>query len=189
MSKQKKYMFIPALVLLFTLAAALPVLAGDDGGTVINENSGAAYSTITEAVANAADGDVLTVGAGTYSESVVLDKALTLNGEPGAVVEGADDYVFLIQASGVVLNGLTMQHAGEAKYAVKVDYDGFDPEDSACWSITNCRMFGTGVDKSAAIHVCGEAVPPSNILIENNVIEHYFFGIDFIMPPIVKTIF
>jgi hypothetical protein len=46
MLKLTKSMLIPALVFLLTLAAALPVLAGDDDGVVINERTGEQYETI-----------------------------------------------------------------------------------------------------------------------------------------------
>lgn len=157
-------------------------MAGDGGGVVTNERTGQSYDTITKAVEEAEDDDVIIVGAGTYEESVVIDKALTIKGEHGAVVEGVDYYTFSLQASGVSLTGLTIRNAGVNGYddfAVVVDYDSLESEGPVSWSITNCRLDGAGEAK-AGIHVCGDVDIPSEIVISNNVIENFYEdGIDF----------
>ncbi len=53
------------------------VLAGATGG---DGSEGAPLATIAEAVAQAQDGDVIVIGAGTYPEPLVLDRPLTLWG-------------------------------------------------------------------------------------------------------------
>ncbi|HPU01739.1 MAG: hypothetical protein GX890_02580 [Firmicutes bacterium] len=177
MFKLFRQLSVPALILLLMMAAEMPAMAGDNSGAVVNERTGATYVTITEAVEEAEEGDVLTVGTGTYQESVVIDKALVINGETGAVVEGIDNYVFSIRASGVALNGLAMHNEGEAACAVEVDYSGFAPHSPSSWSITNCRMTG-GEGAEAGIAVRGDIASPTAILIENNVIDSYRVGID-----------
>lgn len=52
--------------------------AGDD--TTGNGSAGAPYLTIAKAVAEAVDGDVIMIGAGTYTESPTISKHLTLQG-------------------------------------------------------------------------------------------------------------
>ena len=189
MLKLTKSMLIPALVFLLTLAAALPALAGDDGGVVTNERTGEQYETITAAVAEAEEGDELIVGAGTYSESVVIDKALTITGKSGALVEGVYDYTFAIKASGVALKGLTIRNGSESEgksydccnCAVLVDYDYLESEDydAVSWSITGCHLDGDGKAEDG-IHVCGDVAIPSSIVIAGNTIEDFVEdGIDF----------
>ncbi|WP_417088138.1 InlB B-repeat-containing protein [Eubacterium maltosivorans] len=48
--------------------------------TVYNENNKTPYATINEAVKEANSGDTITIGAGTYNETVTLDKAVNLVG-------------------------------------------------------------------------------------------------------------
>ena len=48
--------------------------------TVYNENNQTPYATISEAVEKATAGDTITIGAGTYDETVTLDKAVNLVG-------------------------------------------------------------------------------------------------------------
>lgn len=48
--------------------------------TVYNENNQKPYATISEAVKEANSGDTITIGAGTYDETVTLDKAVNLVG-------------------------------------------------------------------------------------------------------------
>jgi len=48
--------------------------------TVYNEDNKTPYATISEAVKEANSGDTITIGAGTYDETVTLDKAVTLVG-------------------------------------------------------------------------------------------------------------
>ncbi|WP_288365919.1 Ig-like domain-containing protein [uncultured Marinobacter sp.] len=65
-----------------TSAASAPLEATlqPDVDTVTNEDLGVSYSSLTEAVAAASEGHTLTLASGTYTENVVIDKALTING-------------------------------------------------------------------------------------------------------------
>ncbi len=69
------------------------------------------FTTINQAVANASDGQTILVKAGTYNESVNIDKSLTLIGENQTVIDahsvGAD---MLICHNGVNVTGFTMQN-------------------------------------------------------------------------------
>lgn len=49
------------------------------------------YTTISGAVANAAEGDTINVGAGTYAESVTIDKSLTIVGPNAAISPNSSD--------------------------------------------------------------------------------------------------
>src|SRR5687767_1735887 len=101
-------------------ATAATTLVVDDDGTC----PGAAYSTIQSAVNAAAPGDTIQVCAGMYTETVTVNKTLTLLGAqygvdartraagPGteSVVNGAGGG-FIITASDVVINGFTIEGA------------------------------------------------------------------------------
>ena len=48
------------------------------------------FGSIAQAVRSAKSGDTIRVAAGTYRESIRIDKPLTLIGEPGAIIKGSD---------------------------------------------------------------------------------------------------
>lgn len=73
----------------------------------------AQYSTISAAIAAAKDGDRIMVGPGEYSENLVLDKRLTIEGvdEPQIVGSGQGS-VITVNADGCQIIGLTVVHSG-----------------------------------------------------------------------------
>lgn len=69
--------------------------------------------TLAEAVHAAASGDTLVLGSGLYEGAVVIDKTLTVLGEPETVVDGGGQgTVIRIVAPDVVVRGLTVRHSG-----------------------------------------------------------------------------
>jgi hypothetical protein len=91
-----------------------------------------ALKTIAAAVANSSDGDTIMVAAGTYSESVVVNKSLTLLGpnaniDPNtgsrtseAVINSTSGFALEPEATSVTINGfsVTAGSSGEAIYNV-----------------------------------------------------------------------
>lgn len=73
-----------------------------------------AVPTIADAVALAAPGATVRVRAGVYSEpTIVIDRPLTLTGEPGAVLDGRGTTALLeIRADDVRVQGLTFRDVG-----------------------------------------------------------------------------
>ncbi len=77
----KKLVWSLALLLLLPLAAKAETLRVSPAGM-----------TITDALSQCADGDVIVLSAGIYDETkeifpLVIDKAVTLRGEDGAVID------------------------------------------------------------------------------------------------------
>ena len=65
------------------------------------------------AIAGAAPGDVLLLEAGTYAGPVTLDRALTLDGQGGAVIDGGGKgTVITITGQGITLRGLVVRRSG-----------------------------------------------------------------------------
>ena len=70
---------------------------------------------ISETLAQAADGDILRLGPGTYTETVVLDKAVILDGQGHATIDaqGAGTVVTLT-SPGAIVRGVTVIGSGSS---------------------------------------------------------------------------
>ncbi|XHH08483.1 MAG: nitrous oxide reductase family maturation protein NosD [Candidatus Bathyarchaeia archaeon] len=70
------------------------------------------FFSIKAAVGNASQGDIIIVKGGVYYENLVIDKALTLEGQ-GAVVDGGGvGTVVFVNADNVTFSGFTVQNSG-----------------------------------------------------------------------------
>jgi parallel beta-helix repeat protein len=135
-----------AAIMIATLLLALMVagagIAGSrllaaDGTIVVAQDGNGDYTTITEAVEAAVDGDKVLVKPGTYTEAVVIDKDITLSGDgPRAEIiihapadgpraetgsgpggRGMEPYAVLLVDTEAELSGLTLQGEGAAVIA------------------------------------------------------------------------
>ena len=80
-------------------AAERMILPGDDN--------------FAHAVASAHPGDVLTLAPGIHGGGVIINKSITINGEPGAIVDGGGNgTVIRITAVDVTVRGLTVRNSG-----------------------------------------------------------------------------
>ena len=81
------------------------------------------YLTIQEAVNNANSGDTIFVRVGTYYETVVVDKSISLIGEDknGTIIDGSKgegSQVIAIKADGVLVSGFTIQNGSHSNIMV-----------------------------------------------------------------------
>ena len=93
--------------------------------SILNVSATAAdsYRTISDAVAAAGHGDVISIQPGTYIESVVLHREITLSaaGSPGGVrIESRDVPTIRIAGESATLSGVVVRHSGEQTSAIDV---------------------------------------------------------------------
>jgi hypothetical protein len=111
-----------------TLVCALALAAGACFGATITVPGD--HATIGAAVAAASDGDLINVSPGTYTENIVVDKAVAIRGVQGADVTtvtaaSSSDSVFRITASDVTLSGFTISGSTD-RWGAGVWVDGYD---------------------------------------------------------------
>jgi hypothetical protein len=108
-----------------------PPLAGATVHTVRQDGTGD-FLTITDAVAAAAAGDTVEVGAGVYADNVTLDIALTImstDGSAATIIEGAQTWV--INAGPSRIEGFSIQNMiGRGLFI-----------DSAVATISDCKIY------------------------------------------------
>jgi len=135
-------------------------------GTQLEVGPACAHRTIASALAASRAGDAIVVHAGLYRESLVLDHAVALTGEPGAIVDGGGHgTVVLVTAADCVVRGFEIRASGdsllEEDAAVKVL--GVDRCTVAGNRIVD-SLFGILVRSGRAAtlrgnHVVGKALP------------------------------
>lgn len=118
--------------------------------------------SLSLALQQAQDGDVIELAAGTYQGQFQIDKSLSLVGEPGAIFDGGGSgSVLKISASGVKICQLVFQNWGSVVFAndaaIRIMKSASDI------SITHSQFDGRGF----GIH----AIEASNIRIANNTMK------------------
>lgn len=105
-----RYVVFAVLLFVWAFAAAVTAAGADPGAVILKDavtGAETTYENISDAVEAASPGSTITVGPGVYAEAFVIDKAITINGDPGAKIVGTNQsFVVNISASGVTLNGL-----------------------------------------------------------------------------------
>lgn len=94
------------LLLMFTVLMRSPTTQAAD----IQVSAG---QSIQLAIDQATSGDTLIIQPGTYTESLTIEKAITLRGEDGVVLEAeGEGNAITIMGEGVTIEGLTVQNSG-----------------------------------------------------------------------------
>jgi len=105
-----------------------------DSATIIVPDD---YPTIQEAINNAAKRDTIFVRNGTYWESVVVNKSVSLIGESWeAIVDGLSPVVKVV-ADNVTVKGFTLMHSS---FGMALHYDGI-----SLLGVENCSIIGNKI--------------------------------------------
>lgn len=110
------------------LVAFLSLIVPEPGaGQILRVSPSGPVRSVARAVALAEEGQEIAVAPGVYFEDpIVIDKSLTITGEPGAVLDGDGTHQILtVRADSVVIRGLRLRNVGvsfmEDRAAIKVD--------------------------------------------------------------------
>lgn len=95
------------------------------------------FASIQEAVDAAAPGDVVLVPASVWTETVTLNKAIVLKGQPGALITGGEtrEYGVIITASGAILDGFEVCWTATPRQRGMVQVEG-----ALDVIVRNCRL-------------------------------------------------
>lgn len=109
-------MVLSALLIAVPVSAAPVIRVVDDDGTYDAATNGCdgtdpAYTTIQAAVTAAVAGDTIIVCPGTYAENISVSKSLTLQGVPGAIIDGgAGGDAINVSANGLTIEGFEIRN-------------------------------------------------------------------------------
>lgn len=120
----KIFVFLLVVGLLF---AAAPTGQAQAQTTlcVNTDGAGGCYTSIQSAITAASAGDTITVAAGTYTENITINKALTLQGagRDSVTLTGittGDSAVVSVSASDVTIHGFSFQAPVGGKKVIKI---------------------------------------------------------------------
>lgn len=119
------------------------------------------YPTISQAIGCAEDGDTVTVGAGTYNERIVIDKAISVvgSGVGSTIIDGGgvDDLagnggqVYVNTGGSMTLSDMTIQNAGangvsSRHYSIYLRGDEVNPS-TGTHRLSDLEIIGGGVGR------------------------------------------
>lgn len=141
-----RYVVFAVLLFVWAFAAAVTAAGADPGAVILKDavtGAETTYENISDAVEAASPGSTITVGPGVYAEAFVIDKAITINGDPGAKIVGTNQsFVVNISASGVTLNGLEIVCPDDGNESAAIRLSLQDFADDSPVTITNCLLNG-----------------------------------------------
>ncbi|OYR18850.1 nitrous oxide reductase family maturation protein NosD [Brucella thiophenivorans] len=105
-------MTIPRLHLSFTFTIVLATLFCD--ATLAKQINVGEGENVQAAIETAEPGDIVRLAAGIHKGSIVIDRAIELSGEPGAIIDGlGKGNAILIEAPDAIVSGLEVRGSGE----------------------------------------------------------------------------
>ena len=148
--------------------------------TVTNTNTGATYCSIQAAIDAANSGEVIEVQAGTYDETVTINKSLTLNGANAGIDCGSrsgessiapttgSGAVVTISASNVTLNGFEITGPGN-RYGINVG--AVSNTDIKYNKVSDIGTTFSGGNVYGILHIVPNSTTIGDLFINNNCID------------------
>jgi parallel beta-helix repeat protein len=133
-----------------------------DKTITVDDDGGADYTKIQDAIDNASDGDTIYVYSGTYYESLQIDKTVTLTGEDknNTVIDGGNSgNVVDVTADSVNINGFTVRNGDVWDAGIYV----YDSHDSCIFDCIISSNNGSGIELDLTKHAL-----VSNCIISSN---------------------
>ncbi len=167
-------------LLLFTIGVVLLFLGTNNvtAETItVDDDVGADYTKIQDAINNAEEGDMIRVWEGTYSENVVVDKSVSLvgNGSEVTTIDGDEnDDVVRITADWVNMSGFGVTGSSTPSAGIHVESNHTNVSNNNCSDNYNGIYFYGSSDCSIENNTCsnnGHGIyfeDSSNCTIENN---------------------
>ena len=171
-SMKKCITAILVIIVMLSVFIILPVETCTAIATTIyvDDDGGADYTEIQDAINAANDGDTIYVYSGSYSENLVIDVSIILTADNSAtvIISGSGDHTIKVYNDSVQITGFTVENTGESHRCIFLD------------SVAGCLI------KSNIIREGGDGVYLDNSnsnTIDNNIIESnniglYFFNSD-----------
>jgi parallel beta-helix repeat protein len=161
------------IILLFLLSSLIPLVYSDSptlNKTIyVDDDGGADYTSIQDAIDAANSGDTIYVYSGTYYENVVVDKTIDLIGEDRetTIIDGCENgNVVYVIADLVSINGFTIQNSEQFEPGLYVNSDYNIISNNI---ITKNRMDGIYLWNSS-----------NNVVSENVILVNGYCGINII---------
>ena len=152
---------------------------------IVDDDGGADFNRIQDAIDNASDGDIIFVKSGFYDENLLIDKQLTLIGENNSctIIDGGGrKTVVILSADHVTVTGFTIQNssgfwldAGLESFASYSTIEDNTIKNNKIGIILN-GVSGTGVYKNIIVNNSGQGVVlqsfSKNVTISNNIVGY-----------------
>lgn len=126
-------------------------------GSTLHVGSGQPYSNIQDAIDAANESDIIFVHSGTYSETIIVDKTLTLTGDGSSstTISGSGDHTVKITSDNVIISGFKIQNSGGSFYCIFLQ------------SVTGCEISNNYVKNGGhGIYMGGS---DSNTILDNTI--------------------
>jgi parallel beta-helix repeat protein len=163
-------------IFIFLLAASFTI--SSEGKTIIvdQDGDGGDFETLGSAVASANPGDKINIRSGTYVGGVIIDRKISIYGEPGQVtLAGGGDNILRVGAPGCEISNISIRGGGDK---IGVLLESSDNLISDC-TILDCETAilitgsGNSIRDNLIDSECGVAVIGAS---GNEIIENIFKG-------------
>ncbi|GHB68377.1 hypothetical protein GCM10010377_69000 [Streptomyces viridiviolaceus] len=129
---------------------------------LVSQDGSARFRTIAAALSAASDGTLITISPGTYRESLVVDRAVTLAAaSPGVRIDGGDAGAVVVDAEAARLTGLVLLGGNDQTPVVEVRRGEAALEECAiegeAWAGVLAWHQGTLIARSCRVHNPGGA--------------------------------